>query len=80
VVLCALYHQNNRWLYWSHYQTLLVDLNLSLSQIGIYITMLGAFSALFGAGLASLLKKLKRHQALILFSILKLISLADSYG
>ena len=39
--------------------------------------MFGAFSALFGAGLASLLlKKLKRHQALILFSILKLISLA----
>ncbi|MEJ5137688.1 MULTISPECIES: MFS transporter [Acinetobacter] len=56
---------------------LLVDLQLSLSQIGIYITMLGAFSALLGAGLASLmLKKLKRHQALILFSILKLISLA----
>ncbi|MFW1736722.1 MFS transporter [Acinetobacter sp. ULE_I001] len=56
---------------------LLVDLQLSLSQIGIYITMLGAFSALLGAGLASLmLKNLKRQQALILFSILKLISLA----
>lgn len=56
---------------------LLVDLKLSLSQIGIYITMLGAFSALFGAGLAGLLlKKIKRHQALLLFSVLKLISLA----
>lgn len=56
---------------------LLVDLKLSLSQIGIYITMLGAFSALFGAGLAGwLLKKIKRHQALLLFSILKLLSLA----
>ncbi|MCU4536974.1 MFS transporter [Acinetobacter bereziniae] len=56
---------------------LLVDLKLSLSQIGIYITMLGAFSALFGAGLAGLLlKKIKRHQALLLFSVFKLISLA----
>ncbi|MBJ9902169.1 MFS transporter [Acinetobacter bereziniae] len=56
---------------------LLVDLKLSLSQIGIYITMLGAFSALFGAGLAGLLlKKIKRHQALLLFYVLKLISLA----
>ncbi len=56
---------------------LLVDLKLSLSQIGIYITMLGAFSALCGAGLAGLfLKKIKRHQALLLFSVLKLISLA----
>ncbi|WP_151810563.1 MFS transporter [Acinetobacter bereziniae] len=55
---------------------LLVDLKLSLSQIGIYITMLGAFSALFGAGLAGLLlKKIKRHQALLLFYVLKLISL-----
>lgn len=60
---------------------LLVDLKLSLSQIGIYITMLGAFSALFGASLAGLLlKKLQRHQALILFSILKLISLAGFVG
>lgn len=58
-------------------KSLLVDLKLSLSQIGIYITMLGAFSALFGAGLAGLLlKKIKRHQALLLFYVLKLISLA----
>jgi MFS transporter, PAT family, beta-lactamase induction signal transducer AmpG len=56
---------------------LLVDLKLSLSQIGIYITMLGAFSALLGAGVAGLLlKKIKRHHALMLFSILKLASLA----
>lgn len=56
---------------------LLVDLGLSLSQIGIYITMLGAFAALIGAGLASLgLKYLSRANALILFSLLKLVSLA----
>lgn len=56
---------------------LLVDLKLSFAQIGIYITMLGAFSALVGAGFAGLLlKKIKRHQALMLFSILKLVSLA----
>ena len=56
---------------------LLVDLGLSLSQIGIYITILGAFTALCGAGLAGLLlKKIKRDQALLIFAILKLISLA----
>ena len=55
---------------------LLVDLGLSFSQIGIYITMLGALAALFGAGLASLvLSKISRAKALILFSILKVISL-----
>lgn len=55
---------------------LLVDLGLSFSQIGIYITMLGAFAALFGAGLASLvLKYIQRSSALILFSVLKLLSL-----
>jgi len=56
---------------------LMVDLGLSLSQIGIYITMLGAFAALLGAGLAGLLlKRMKRDQALIIFSILKLTSVA----
>lgn len=55
---------------------LLVDLGLSMSQIGIYITMLGAFAALLGAGFASYcLNYLKRSTALILFSILKLLSL-----
>ena len=55
---------------------LLVDLGLSLSQIGIYITMLGALAALCGAGLASfVLSKMSRAKALILFSILKVISL-----
>jgi len=55
---------------------LLVDLGLSLSQIGIYITILGAFSALFGAGLAGvILKKMRRNRALITFAFLKLVSL-----
>ena len=52
---------------------LLVDLGLSLSQIGIYITMLGAAAALLGAFLASLcLQRLARQHAFVLFSILKL--------
>lgn len=56
---------------------LLVDLGLSLSQIGLYITMLGAFAALLGAVLASLcLRFISRHMALLLFSTLKLLSLA----
>ena len=55
---------------------LLVDLGLSLSQIGIYITMLGAGAALLGAGLAGyILKKIRRDYAFIIFFILKLISL-----
>lgn len=55
---------------------LLVDLGLSLSQIGIYITMLGAVAALLGAGIASLcLQRIRRAHALLLFSVLKLISL-----
>ncbi len=56
---------------------LMVDLGLSLSQIGIYITMIGAFSALIGAGFAGwVLKKMTRSHALIIFSILKLLSIA----
>lgn len=55
---------------------LLVDLGLSLTQIGVYITMLGAFAALIGAGLAAfILKFISRSQALIVFSVLKLVSL-----
>ncbi|OTG84070.1 MFS transporter [Acinetobacter sp. ANC 4648] len=55
---------------------LLVDLGLSLSQIGIYVTMLGAFAALCGAGIASyMLKYVQRRNALLLFSILKIVSL-----
>ena len=56
---------------------LLVDLGLSLSQIGIYITMLGAIAALLGAGLAGfLLKYMQRSKTLLFFSILKLMSLS----
>ena len=56
---------------------LLVDLGLSYTQIGVYITMLGAATALCGAGLASIyLQYFSRVRALIFFSILKLISLA----
>ena len=60
---------------------LLVDLGLTLSQIGIYITMIGAFAALVGAGLAGwMLKNITRRYALIIFSILKLMSLAGFVG
>ncbi len=56
---------------------LMVDLGLSFSQIGLYITMLGAGAALVGAGMAGFcLKWLSRAQALLLFSILKIASLA----
>ena len=60
---------------------LLVDVGLSLSQIGIYISMLGAFAALCGAALASyLLKYMQRGHALLLFSVLKIISLGGFIG
>ncbi len=56
---------------------LMVDMGLSLTQIGVYVTMLGAIAALAGAGLASWsLNYLGRSQALVLFSIFKLMSLA----
>lgn len=56
---------------------LMVDMGLSFSQIGIYVTMLGAAAALAGAGLAGLsLKLFSRFQALLLFSVLKIGSLA----
>ncbi|MQW92296.1 MFS transporter [Acinetobacter wanghuae] len=55
---------------------LMVDLGLSLSQIGVYITMLGAFAALLGAGLAGLcLRFISRAHTLFIFSILKIISM-----
>ena len=60
---------------------LLVDLGLSLSQIGIYITMLGAAAALLGAFLASLcLQRLARQHAFVLFSILKLLTVFGFAG
>ncbi|MEX5441066.1 MFS transporter [Acinetobacter indicus] len=56
---------------------LMVDLGLSFSQIGIYVTMLGAFAALLGAGVAGLLLRvMSRAQALVLFSVLKVLALA----
>lgn len=55
---------------------LMVDMGLSFSQIGIYITMLGAVAALAGAGIAGiLLKYIARPTALIAFSWLKILSL-----
>jgi MFS transporter, PAT family, beta-lactamase induction signal transducer AmpG len=54
----------------------MVDLGLSLQQIGLYITVLGAVAALIGAGVAGvLLKFLSRVHALTIFSILKIVSL-----
>lgn len=56
---------------------LMVDLGLTFSQIGIYVTMLGALAALMGAGLAGLsLKYISRANALLSFSVLKILSLA----
>lgn len=56
---------------------LMVDLGLTFSQIGIYVTMLGALAALIGAGLAGFsLKYISREHALLSFSILKIFSLA----
>ncbi|WP_180001792.1 MFS transporter [Acinetobacter sp. YH12255] len=54
---------------------LMVDLGLSFSQIGLYVTMLGALAALMGAGLAGwCLKYCSRRRSLIIFSILKIFS------
>lgn len=56
---------------------LLVDIGLNFTQIGLYVTILGAFAALIGAaGAGFLLKYYSRSLMLIVFSILKLISLA----
>ena len=55
---------------------LIVDMGLTFSQIGIYVTMLGALAALIGAGLAGLsLKYISRANALLSFSVLKIFSL-----
>lgn len=55
---------------------LMVDMGLSFSQIGVYITMLGALAALLGALIAGwMLKHVDRATSLISFSILKIMSL-----
>ncbi|MCH7310464.1 MFS transporter [Acinetobacter sp. ANC 4805] len=56
---------------------LMVDVGLNFSQIGVFITIFGAVAALIGAGIAGLLlKHFSRVNCLIIFSILKIISLA----
>lgn len=55
---------------------LMVDMGLSFTQIGVYITMLGAVAALVGAFIAGwVLKHFSRPTTLISFSILKIMSL-----
>ncbi len=55
---------------------LMVDMGLSFTQIGVYITMLGAVAALVGAFIAGwVLKYFSRPTTLISFSILKIMSL-----
>ncbi|MFJ1520918.1 MFS transporter [Acinetobacter sp. ABJ_C1_1] len=55
---------------------LMVDMGLSFTQIGVYITMLGAVAALVGAFIAGwVLKYFSRSTTLISFSILKIMSL-----
>ncbi|WP_436898557.1 MFS transporter [Acinetobacter gyllenbergii] len=54
---------------------LMVDMGLNFTQIGVFITMFGAVSALLGAAVAGLLLKyFSRSSCLIVFSFLKLIS------
>lgn len=56
---------------------LMVDMGLSFTQIGVYITMLGAVAALAGAAIAGwLLKYFSRPTALLVFSVFKIMSLA----
>ncbi|MEG0603921.1 MAG: MFS transporter [Acinetobacter sp.] len=56
---------------------LMVDVGLNFSQIGVFITIFGAVAALIGAGIAGLLlKHFSRVGCFIVFSILKIISLA----
>ncbi|ENU32543.1 MFS transporter [Acinetobacter parvus] len=55
---------------------LMVDMGLSFTQIGVFITMFGAIAALIGAACAVvLLKYFSRAQCLIIFSLLKILSL-----
>lgn len=55
---------------------LMVDMGLSFTQIGVYITMLGSVAALVGAFIAGwVLKHFSRPATLISFSILKIMSL-----
>lgn len=55
---------------------LMVDLGLSFSQVGVYVTMLGAGAALIGAGLAGYcLKFFSRRYCLMSFSVLKILTL-----
>ncbi|MBO8209919.1 MFS transporter [Acinetobacter nosocomialis] len=55
---------------------LMVDMGLSFTQIGVYITMLGAVAALVGAFIAGwVLKYFSRPATLISFLILKIMSL-----
>jgi hypothetical protein len=52
----------------------MVDMGLSFTQIGVYITMLGAVAALAGAAIAGgVLKYFSRPAALIGFSIFKIM-------
>jgi len=56
---------------------LMVDMGLSFTQIGVYITMLGAVAALAGAAIAGgVLKYFSRPTTLIIFSVFKIMSLA----
>lgn len=60
---------------------LMVDLGLSFSQIGLYVTMLGALAALIGAGLAGwCLKYWSRSRSLLIFSVLKIMTLMAYAG
>lgn len=55
---------------------LMVDMGLSFTQIGIFITMFGAVAALVGAAIAGmLLRYFSRIHCLFTFSILKILSM-----
>lgn len=58
-------------------KAIMVDLGLSLTQIGVYVTMLGAAGALVGAAIASYcLRWFNREKALLYFSVCKILSWA----
>nr|WP_227539765.1 MFS transporter [Acinetobacter sp. MB5] len=57
-------------------KTIMVDLGLSLLQIGFYISILGAVSALLGSLVAAwILRVWSRNRALYWFSVFKVLSL-----
>lgn len=59
---------------------MMVDLGASLSEIGIWVTIIGSGASLVGAGLATwLMRHLARKKALVIANLLQIVG-AGSYG